>query len=79
MIYPNPSNDAITVQLDKNTEGGKFDLAVFDALGRQVFSVKNQNNPQLVLHKKDIGTGMFVVRMNFENSPKAVVKKVIFE
>ena len=78
-IYPNPSNDDMTVELDKNTEGGKFDLSVFDAVGRQVFSVKNQTNPQLVLRKKDIGTGIFLVRLNFENSAKAVVKKVIFE
>jgi hypothetical protein len=78
-IYPNPSNDDMMLELDKNTEGGKFDLSVFDALGRQVFSLQNQTNNQLVLRKKDIGTGMFFVRLNFENSAKPVVKKVIFE
>ncbi len=78
-IYPNPANDDMTLELDKNTEGGKFDLSVFDAVGRQVFSLKNQTSNQLILRKKDIGTGMFFVRMNFENSTKPVVKKIVFE
>jgi acetyl esterase/lipase len=86
-IYPNPANDDMTVEIDKNTdgtsrynrEGGKFELSVFDALGRSVFSLKNQTNNPIVLHKKDIGTGMFFVRMNFENSAKSILKKIVFE
>ncbi len=78
-IYPNPASEEMTVELDKNTEGFKFDLSVFDALGRQVFSMKNQTNNQLVLHKKDIGTGLFFVRLDFENNAKPVLKKIIFQ
>lgn len=78
-IYPNPANDDMMVELDKNTEGTQFDLSVFDALGRQVFSMKNQTNNQLVLHKKDIGTGLFFVQMNFEDHTKPVLRKIIFE
>ncbi len=78
-IYPNPANEEMTVELDKNTEEFKFDLSVFDALGRQVFSIKNQTNNQLVLHKQDIGTGLFFMRLNFENNAKPVLKKIVFE
>ena len=77
----------MTLEINKNianpdnlgTEGPQFDLSVFDALGRQVFSIKNQTNNQLVLHKKDIGTGLFFVKMNFEGNTKPVLKKIVFE
>ena len=78
-IYPNPSNEEMTLEIDKNTEGGKFDLSVFDALGRQVFSMINQTNNQVILHKKDIGTGLFFVRLSFDNNAKPILKKIIFE
>jgi predicted esterase len=78
-IYPNPSNEEMTVEIDKNTEGGKFDLSVFDALGRQVFFLKNQTSNQVVLHKKDIGTGLFFVRLNFDNNAKPILKKIVFD
>lgn len=78
-IYPNPANEEMTVEIDKNTEGFKFDLSVFDALGRQVVSIKNQTNNSLVLYKKDIGAGLFFVRLNFENNAKPVLKKIVFE
>jgi predicted esterase len=86
-IYPNPSNDNMTLELDTYTdgtsrssrEGSKFDLSVVDALGRQVFSLKNQTSNQLILYKKDIGTGLFFVRLNFAGNSQPVLKKVIFE
>jgi para-nitrobenzyl esterase len=78
-IYPNPSNDNMTVELSKNTEGGHYDLTVLDALGRAVYSMKNQTNNTLILQKKDIGTGLFFVRLNFSDGAKPVLKKVIFE
>ncbi len=78
-VYPNPANEEMTLEIDKNTEGSKFDLSVFDALGKQVFSLKNQTNNQVILHKKDIGTGLFFVRLSFDNNAKPVLKKIVFE
>ncbi len=78
-VYPNPSNEEMRVEIDKNTEGASFNLSVWDALGRQVFAVKNQTNNALVLHKKDIGTGLFFVRLDFENNPTPILKKIVFE
>ena len=78
-VYPNPAYEEMTIEIDKNTEGGKFELSVFDAVGRQVLSLKNQNSKMLVLHKTDIGTGLFLVRMNFGDNTKPVLKKIIFE
>lgn len=78
-IYPNPSNENMTLEMLKNTEGEKFNLSIFDALGRQVFSLKNQSQNQLILNKKDIGTGLFFVRLDFSNAAKPILKKVVFE
>lgn len=78
-IYPNPANEEMTLEIGPHTEGSKFDLSVFDALGRQVFSLKNQTNNQIILHKKDMGRGLFFVRLSFENSARPVLKKIVFE
>ncbi len=78
-IYPNPSSEDMTLEIARNTEGGKFDITVLDALGRHVFSIKNQTNEAMILHKKDIGTGLFFVRLDFANGAKPVLKKVVFE
>ncbi len=78
-IYPNPANDAMTLEIEENTEGSHFDFSVFDALGRAVFSLKNQTINQLILRKKDIGTGLFFVRLSFDNQAKPILKKVVFE
>ena len=78
-IYPNPSPDNATLEIVQNTAGERVDLSVFDALGRQVFSLKNQNQNQLILNKKDIGTGLFFIRLDFSNASKPVLKKIIFE
>ncbi|MBL7815641.1 MAG: carboxylesterase family protein [Saprospiraceae bacterium] len=78
-IYPNPSTDDMTLELGDYTEGVKFDLMVVDALGRSVFALKNQSSRLITLRKKDIGTGLFFVRLNFSNQAKPVLKKVVFE
>ena len=79
-VFPNPSNDAVTVEIGENTEGSHFDLSIFDALGRQVFSLKNQDATQVSIRKKDVGgTGIYVVRLQFSEASKAVVRKIIFE
>ncbi len=76
-IYPNPANEAITLDFDNKNEPVLID--VFDVTGKNVFStsVKNQNLFQL--KKENLGKGIFWVRTYFEKSNTVAVKKVVFQ
>jgi acetyl esterase/lipase len=76
--YPNPSNSDMIIELPDNTEGVKYALSVFDAIGRSVFTLKNQASRQVKLSKTDIGSGMYFVQLKFEDSPKTILKKIVF-
>lgn len=77
-IYPNPSFDVVTVDLTKNTEGGQYDVSVLDLTGRVVFQQKNIQNNVVVLHKNQIGEGLFFVKIESKNADVPLVKKIVF-
>ena len=77
-VYPNPAFDKMTVELDQNTEGSNFDILVYDIAGKQVYAKKGQSGNQFSLDKKDVGHGMFFLRLNFANAEGYVLKKIVF-
>jgi polyhydroxybutyrate depolymerase len=76
-IFPNPSNTEMTLDLSAFTEGVKTDLTVYNAVGQPLFFIKNQDSPLIKLYKKDIGEGLFMVKIKSDN--KSVVKRIVFE
>ena len=78
-FFPNPANDEMSLKMSENTEGSNFDIEAFDALGRNVLSMKNQSVSAFRLRKIDVsGAGFYVVKMRFVGSEKSLVKKVVF-
>ena len=78
-FFPNPANDEMSLKMSENTEGPNFDIEAFDALGRNVLSMKNQSISAFRLRKMDVGgAGFYVVKMRFAGSDKSLVKKVMF-
>ena len=78
-FFPNPTNDEMSLKFSENTEGSLFDVTAFDALGRNVFSSKNQSISGFRLRKTDLGSaGFYVVKMRFAGNDKVIVKKVLF-
>jgi hypothetical protein len=77
-VYPNPSNDDITLSLGENATGG-YSIEVFDLTGRMVFNSGKQNDAQYILSKENIGTGLFVTRVVFNEKKAVLIKKIIFE
>lgn len=77
-IFPNPSNADITLALGENADGG-YQVEVFDLTGRLVFASGKQNDTQYILRKDQIGNGLFVTRVIFENKKSVLVRKIIFE
>ena len=78
-FFPNPANDEMTLKMSENTEGSNFDIEAFDALGRNVLSIKNQSVSAFRLRKIDVGgAGFYLVKMRFAGSEKSLIKKIIF-
>lgn len=76
-IYPNPSGEAMTLDFLENTEGGYLSVLVFNTLGQQVYASKNHTQTSLMLHKKEIGSGLFIVKIN--QGQKVATKRIVFE
>ena len=77
-IFPNPSSDDMTLSLGENSVGG-YHVEVFDLTGRMIFNSGKQNDTQFILKKENIGQGLFVTRVVFEEKQAVLVRKVIFE
>ncbi len=77
-VYPNPSDDNITLSLGDNATGG-YNVEVFDLTGRMIFNSGKQNDAQYILSKENIGTGLFVTRVVFNDKKAVLIKKIIFE
>lgn len=74
-IYPNPSQDQITIQFDQNVE--LKEIALLDLSGRELAKY-DVNGSTLVIHKNDLNAGVYLLKTT---SMKGVVNtsKVIFE
>ena len=77
-LYPNPSSGDMTLEMGKNTEGG-YRIAVYDLVGREVFNSGKQNAPQYTFKKENIGKGLFIAKVVFDNKQSVLTKKIIFQ
>ena len=75
--FPNPSNTSITLDLSSFNQAKNKDISVFNAVGQQVFNIKNTASETVVLQKEDVVKGMFFVKIKIDN--QLVMKKIIFQ
>jgi hypothetical protein len=79
-VYPNPSTDQIMVEMDANLADMPYSVHVFDVMGKQLRTFRNDNDAQIVLNRNDFGAGMFFVQVRFDNDALPMkTQKVIFE
>ena len=72
-IYPNPANDAITVE----TAGGKFDqLTFFDIQGKVIYQSHIEKG-KAIIDVKDLPAGVYIV--NLKGEAGSISKKVMVE
>ena len=63
ILYPNPSNGLLNVQLD----GAKINrLAVYDALGKMVYSSANINDYLYKMNTKTLSSGLYFISVQTE-------------
>jgi hypothetical protein len=76
-VFPNPSSDQISVQFDGIPT---FTARVTNLLGQEIFVSRNLSQSALILDRDQIGTGLFMLNIEFEDENlKPVVKKILFK
>ncbi|MBK9107430.1 MAG: T9SS type A sorting domain-containing protein [Saprospiraceae bacterium] len=63
-IYPNPSNDIVTVDLKNFTEAKPIYILVFNSVGICTASKKLINQTHVNISKNEIGTGLFILQIS---------------
>lgn len=62
-VYPNPSSQTIQIALPIQIQGKGVHLEVYDTKGNLIFQ-ENLKSPEMRLHKEDIGTGVFYLKVS---------------
>gem|GEM_PF-6974992 len=75
--YPNPFKDNFNIIMTSDTQQN-FGLTIFDSSGREVHSSVEQTN-QVVEVGRELGKGLYLIRVNTTTSLKAKTVKVIKE
>jgi para-nitrobenzyl esterase len=79
-VYPNPSTDQMTVEMEANVANTPYSMTILDAMGRQLRTIQSQDESQIVLNKSDFGSGLFFIQVRFENDAlPSVTRKIVFE
>jgi alpha/beta hydrolase fold/Secretion system C-terminal sorting domain len=79
-VYPNPSTDQMTVEMEETALHTPYSITVLDAMGRQLRTIESQKEATIVLNKNDFGSGLFFVQARFENDVLPMVtRKIVFE
>ena len=77
-IYPNPSSDDMNLALGENAQDG-YAVSVFDLRAREIFHSGKQNTEQFLLKKADVGTGLYIVKVVFDQKQSVLIRKIVFE
>ncbi len=70
-IFPNPAIENVNIKSDFNIT----DIAVYDYVGKLIYTIENSNTKHVVLNTSSYRAGMYIVRINTENG--VVTKRVI--
>lgn len=77
-IYPNPSNDMVSIEIKSDTENS-FNICLFDLAGKKLESIAENlfiNNSQSVTFKKDIyPSGIYFIKIT--STQTSVIEKII--
>jgi len=71
-VYPNPSKGVITISNDNNTENA---IAIFNVLGKEVYSTTTSSNTTVDLSTK--GAGVYLVKVS--NGNGSIVERVVIK
>ncbi len=76
-IYPNPMKTSATV-IVSNYFGSQLQLAIFDILGREINSLKADNN-KFIIEKRNLDTGVYLLKFITDDTSVIETKRLIVE
>ncbi len=74
-IYPNPFSSQATIESDKNLTGAK--LTVFNLAGQAVKEIENISTKSVVLSRRNLPSGPYIVHLSQDNQMVATAKILI--
>lgn len=77
IIHPNPYNSYTTIQLNQAISNAE--LTIFNRYGQKVKNIKNIYGQAFVLHRENLPSGLYFVRLTEENKTIGVNKLVIVD
>jgi hypothetical protein len=77
LIYPNPVRSHSVLYL-KNTQGVIFSFTLFDIYGRPVRTIQNINEPQIVIERQNLNSGIYFFQITTGKN-KSYSGNLIFE
>ena len=75
-VYPNPSNELITIDFSTWDTNWPISINVFNAYGQSVYTRKLMENSKITIYKKELGEGLFFIHI--KNNSYSYSQKVIF-
>ena len=75
-VYPNPSNELITIDFSTWDTNWPISIKVFNAYGQSVYTRKLMENSKISIYKKELGEGLFFIHI--KNNSYSYSQKVIF-
>ena len=76
MIYPNPANHSVTVDLNQSTEQ-LSEIVFFDVLGKKVKTLKAFGEKLILVNIADLSKGVYLIEIQTENKIKTYKKLII--
>lgn len=76
-IYPNPSNDKMTIELLNLELDKSYNITVYNILGQPILSRHELKQNTLLIYKNEVGSGVFF--MQVQQGVYTRTKKIVFE
>lgn len=78
IAFPNPSVDHIKLQFAK--QPSEYTIRVTNLLGQQVFQASGQTGVEFILDRSQVGMGMFLLHVDFEDKQfQPITKRILFK
>ncbi|WP_027418187.1 serine hydrolase [Crocinitomix catalasitica] len=77
-LFPNPSNNAISLNLTSHATSNNLLVKVYNTIGKVVY-IQPITNQQTILNKSDIGQGLFIVEISSESKILATERIIFYD
>lgn len=78
-VYPNPAQNEVTIQLEKQVAGGLSRVVLMDGLGQVVKTIETNGNQFVKLSLNDLGYGLYFLSVHTGSGVKTTHKLLVIK